>query len=104
MSLNLRVASNIDAFYLVPANRVRCLSELGWAAFRQRIGLSGMRIVNNLDDLRNVGLDVWREVELWERWNRSGRRPGAFQSWLDEAHGKLGGSRVAAADSYPRAA
>jgi hypothetical protein len=90
-AVDLRAASNIDAFYLVPAQRVRCLSELGWAAFRQRIGLSSMRIINHLDDLRNVGVDVWREVELWERWNRSGRKPAAFQAWLDQPEGNLGG-------------
>lgn len=90
-AVDLRAASNIDAFYLVPVNRVRSLSELGWAAFRQRIGLSSMRIVNHLDDLRNVGIDVWREVELWERWNRSGRKPAAFGAWLDEPQGKLAG-------------
>jgi hypothetical protein len=90
-AVDLRAASNIDSFYLVPAKRVRCLSELGWAAFRQRLGLSSTRLINHLDDLRSVAEDVWREVELWERWNRSGRKPAAFQAWLTEPQAKLGG-------------
>lgn len=88
---DLRVTSNVDAFYLGTTNRVRCLSEIGWAAFRQRIGLSSTRTIHHLDDLRSAGEDVWREIRLWERWNRSGRDPVAFQRWLDEPQGKLGG-------------
>ncbi|HLF41306.1 MAG TPA: hypothetical protein VI854_07520 [Acidimicrobiia bacterium] len=90
-AVDLRAASNIDAFYLVPAKRVRCLSELGWAAFRQRIGLASMRVVNHLDDLLAVGYDTWREIELWERWNRAGLQPSAYQPWLDQPQAKLGG-------------
>jgi hypothetical protein len=90
-AVDLRAASNIDGYYLDPTRRVRCLSELGWAAFRQRIGLSAMRVVNHLDDLAAVGVDVWREVELWERWNRAGRSPATFQAWLDQRQATLGG-------------
>jgi hypothetical protein len=88
---DLRAASNIDAFYLDRTKRVRCLSELGWAAFRQRLGLSHARVLNHLDDLVAVGEDVWREIALWERWNREGRKSEAFQTWLDQHHAGLGG-------------
>lgn len=88
---DLRVTSNVDAFYLLPKKRVRCLSEIGWAAFRQRIALSSTRTIHHLDDLCSAGEDVWREIHLWERWNRSGGAPAAFQRWLDEPQGKLGG-------------
>ncbi|MGH8994410.1 MAG: hypothetical protein ACRDZ7_23115 [Acidimicrobiia bacterium] len=90
-AIDLRAASNIDSFYLVLANRVRCLSELGWAAFRQRIGLASTRVVNHLDDLLAAGQDTWREIELWEQWNRAGLQPSAFQAWLDQPQAKLGG-------------
>lgn len=90
-AVDLRAASTVDAFYLDPAKRVRCLSELGWAAFRQRIGLSATRMVNHLDDLMDVGRDVWVEMALWERWNEAGAPPHEFQAWLDEPAPALGG-------------
>jgi hypothetical protein len=90
-AVDLTVASNIDAFYLDTVNRLRCLSEMGWAAFRQRIQLSSTRGIQHLDDLRRAGEDVWRELEVWERWNRSGRSPALFQAWMDDPQGNLGG-------------
>lgn len=88
---DLRTAANIDAFYLDPAARVRSCSELGWAAFRQRIGLAGVRLLNHLDDLVSVGREVWDEMELWQRWNDTGARPADFQIWLDAPESNLGG-------------
>jgi len=88
---DLRVAANIDASYLDVANRKRCLSQLGWAAFRQRLGLAGTRLLNHLTDLVAVGQDVWHEMELWQRWNETGRSSAAFQSWLDGREANLGG-------------
>jgi hypothetical protein len=90
-AVDLRVATNIDAFYLEPAKRVRCLSELGWAAFRQRLGLASTRLVNHLNDLMAVGADIWLEMELWQRWNEAGAQPNDFQAWLDRRDANLGG-------------
>lgn len=94
---DLRVAANIDAFYLDTANRVRCLSELGWAAFRQRVGLASTRLLNHLSDLVAVGSEVWHEMEMWQRWNETERPSADFQVWLDGKEMNLGGfSRRAA--------
>ncbi len=94
---DLRVAANIDAFYLEVANRKRCLSELGWAAFRQRLGLAHTRLINHLSDLVAVGSDVWHEMAMWQRWNERGRPADRFQAWLDGREANLGGfSRRAA--------
>ncbi|MHB1066921.1 MAG: hypothetical protein ACYC2Z_05785 [Candidatus Nanopelagicales bacterium] len=94
---DLRVAANIDAFYLDRANRVRCLSRLGWAAFRQRLGLASGRLLNHLDDLVSVGQVVWQEMQLWQAWNEAGLDEPAFQEWLDGREANLGGfSRRAA--------
>ena len=90
-AVDLRVATNIDAFYLQPAKRLRCLSELGWAAFRQRLGLASTRLVNHLNDLVAVGADIWLEMELWQRWNEAGARPEEFHAWLDRRDANLGG-------------
>lgn len=88
---DLRVAANIDAFYLDRHSRVRSCSELGWAAFRQRIGLASTRLLNHLDDLVSVGREVWDEMELWQRWNESGADDRQFQAWLDAREANLGG-------------
>jgi hypothetical protein len=94
---DLRVFANIDSFYLRAENRVRCLSELGWAASRQRLGLSSTRLLNHLSDLVAVGAEVWQEMGLWQRWNETGREPASFQGWLDGREANLGGfSRRAA--------
>lgn len=90
-AVDLTVMSNIDAFYLPVGNRVRSLSEIGWAAFRQRIELSATRAIHHIDDLRRAGEDVWNELSLWEAWNRSGRPPSEFQLWLDEPQTSFGG-------------
>lgn len=96
-AVDLRVTANIDAFYLDVTNRQRCLSELGWAAFRQRLGLTSTRLLNHLSDLIAVGTEVWQEMTLWQRWTEAGRDRNQFQAWLDGREANLGGfSRRAA--------
>jgi hypothetical protein len=90
-AVDLRVAANIDAFYLDRTNRKRCLSELGWASFRQRIGLAGTRLLNPLSDLASVGSEIWVEMSMWQTWNESGRAEADFQTWLDAPEANLGG-------------
>jgi hypothetical protein len=88
---DLRVAANIDALYLDVSSRKRCLSELGWAAFRQRLGLASTRLLNHLTDLVAVGTEVWHEMAMWQRWNEAGRPAEGFQTWLDGREANLGG-------------
>lgn len=90
-AVDLRAGANIDSFYLDVSNRVRCLSEMGWASFRQRVGLAGTRLLNHLSDLAAVGRALWQEMELWTRWNQTGRSAPDFQRWLDEREADLGG-------------
>lgn len=98
-AVDLRAAANIDAFYLDRVNRKRCLSELGWACFRQRIGLAGTRLLNHLSDLTAVGNAIWVEMSLWQTWNESGRDQEDFPAWLDTPEADLGGfTRRAALD------
>lgn len=90
-AVDLRATANIDAFYLDVAQRQRCLSELGWATFRQRIGLASTRLLNHLSDLTAVGSSLWQEMDLWTTWNQAGRPAPGFQQWLDEREADLGG-------------
>lgn len=90
-AVDLRATANIDAFYLDVSRRQRCLSELGWATFRQRLGLASTRLLNHLSDLTAVGSSLWQEMDLWTRWNQSGRAAPDFQRWLDEREADLGG-------------
>ncbi len=90
-AVDLRVGANIDSFYLDRVNRKRSLSELGWAAFRQRLGLSSTRLLNHLSDLVGVGSEVWAEISLWQQWTEAGRAESKFQAWLDEREANLGG-------------
>lgn len=64
---------------------------MGWASFRQRLGLASTRLLNHLSDLTTVGGALWREMELWTRWNETGRSAPDFQGWLDEREGDLSG-------------
>lgn len=73
-AVDLRVAANIDAFYLDRANRIRCLSELGSAVLCQRIGLASGRVLAHLDDFIAAGRDVWDEMTLWQEWTGGERR------------------------------
>jgi len=81
-AVELRTAANIDASYLVASRRLRCLSEVGWAAFRQRMTLCDTRGVISLAALMKIGSSTWHEVALWQQWNAAGRDPAAFDTWL----------------------
>lgn len=90
-AVDLRTAANIDASYLRPDRRVRCLSELGWAVFRQRMALCDTRALISFDALMKIGASTWAGLVLWERWCETGRDAAAFQQWLDEREATLGG-------------
>lgn len=90
-AVDLRATANIDAFCLDVSQRQRCLSELGWATFRQRLGLARTRLLNHLSDLTNVGSSLWQEMDLWTQWNQAERSAPDFQRWLDEREVDLGG-------------
>lgn len=90
-AVDFSAAANIDAFYLNRENRVRALSELGWAIYRQRLGLTHTRLLNHLTDLMAVGSSLWHEMAMWQRWNEAGKPEGEFQSWLDGREIALGG-------------
>jgi len=90
-AVDLRAAANIDASYLLVENRIRSLSETGWAVFRHRMALCDTRALISLPVLMSVGAAAWQETSLWQRWNEAGRPPEQFASWLDEREPALGG-------------
>lgn len=90
-AVDLRTAANIDASYLQPQRRLRSLSEIGWAVFRQRMALCDTRAVISLPALLAIGASTWAELELWQRWNETGRGSADFQTWLDGREPTLGG-------------
>jgi hypothetical protein len=47
--------------------------------------------INHLTDLVAVGAEVWHEMDLWQRWNETGRDALDFQAWLDGREANLGG-------------
>ncbi|MHB8452446.1 MAG: hypothetical protein ACYDAQ_18635 [Mycobacteriales bacterium] len=38
-----------------------------------------------------VGTEIWREMDMWQRWSESGRKAAEFQRWLDGCEANLGG-------------
>lgn len=90
-AVHLRAVANIDSSYLRMSERVRCLSQLGWAVFRQRKALCDTRALISLDDLVGIGSSTWCEVSLWQRWNEAGLPANEFQLWLDEREAAAGG-------------
>ncbi len=90
-AVDLRASANIDRSYLQPEHRIRCLSEYGWAIFRQRLALCSTRTTGSVEALTQVGRPTWAETELWERWNEAGGANDGFQAWLDEPDADLGG-------------
>lgn len=90
-AVDLRTAANIDASYLRTDRRIRSLSELGWASFRQRMALCDTRAMISFNSLLNIGAATWAELELWERWCEAGRDQAAFQQWLNHSEATLGG-------------
>jgi hypothetical protein len=88
--VDFRKITSVDRSYLRADQRVRCLSELGWAHFRQRMIGAGTRGLNDLEDLLEVGAAAWVESELETDWVRAGRTRREFHDWLDssaEEHG-----------------
>lgn len=82
-AVDFRTITPVDRAYLTLANRVAAVTEDGWATVRQRLTTYFSRVIPATDRLVEAGRAAWAEVELWERWNRSGRNSGEFQSWLD---------------------
>jgi hypothetical protein len=89
--VDLRAAANIDASYLTRERRVRSLSRIGWAVFRQRIVLCATRSMISLDVFDAIGNSLWNELELWTRWCELGGVEASFQEWLDESVAAFGG-------------
>jgi hypothetical protein len=92
-SVDFLTLSPVDRSYLKPENRIACLSEFGWAFFRQRLALCLTRTMIPLDPLEAVGKATWQEIEMWENWNSRGHDPDAFQKWLDGFDVKIGFTR-----------
>jgi hypothetical protein len=90
-AVDLRTAANIDASYLVPANRTRSLTEYGWAVFRQRKALCDTRALVSIPALTAIGSATWAEIGFWQKWNEAGKQPADFQPWLDTPDAHLGG-------------
>lgn len=92
-AVDFRTISIVDRSYLSPSNRVQCLTELGWAYLRQRLGVYFTRATVHLEDLRQTGRAVWDETDLWEQWNALGRPADRFQPWLDTPDPNIGFTR-----------
>jgi len=86
---DFRTIFNVERSYLLVANRVRCLSELGWGIFRQRLAGAGSRALANLDDILEVGRATWAESEMEALWVAAGRDLGGFHTWLDTPDSEL---------------
>jgi hypothetical protein len=83
------LVSNVDRRYLTAERRVRCLSELGWAVFRQRAALALTRAKPSIEKLLEYGRVTWAESEMEMDWLAAGRGQADFQDWLnthDEEH------------------
>jgi hypothetical protein len=87
----LQAVGSVDARFLVRDKRLASLSEVGWAVFRQRLALCATRMLIPLDDLTQAGRATWQELELWTRWNESGRDERQFTGWLDGVDPAAGG-------------
>jgi hypothetical protein len=81
---DFRTASVVPRQSLVLEKRVRCLSETGWAVFRQRLVGAATRALADLDDFYEVGAATWKESVYETRWVEAGRAALDFQSWLDD--------------------
>jgi hypothetical protein len=82
---------NIDRSFLRPENRVRSLSEYGWAFFRQRLALASSRSMIHLSDLQATGATTWQETAMESDWRKAGRSTEAFHDWLDDKEPELSG-------------
>lgn len=92
-AVDFLAVSPVDRSYLRTENRIGCLSEFGWAFFRQRLVLCLTRTMIPLDPLEAVGKATWQEIEMWQEWNSRGHNTDEFQAWLDSFDVKLGFTR-----------
>ena len=88
--VDFRAITVVDRSYLRPENRIACLSEMGWAVFRQRYLIAATRGSITIDDLKFVGKATWIESEMETLWRGAGRDPRAFHDWLDADDAVLG--------------
>jgi hypothetical protein len=87
--VDFRFVTNVDRMYLRAEERVRCLSELGWAVFRQRQILAMTRGRVEVQKLLDVGAATWAESDMETEWLRAGRDQPSFQTWLNEPDEQL---------------
>jgi hypothetical protein len=102
---DFRRITTIDRSYLRLEDRVRCLSEVGWAWFRRRLITALTRGTLPVEDLVEIGASTWAEAEFETRWVVAGRDPKDFQTWLDEVDLSIGvypSRRAALADTTGR--
>jgi hypothetical protein len=79
------LVANIDRGFLTADHRIRCLSELGWAVWRQRATLESSRAKVELERMTETGAATWAESMMEMDWLTAGRFQASFHGWLDEA-------------------
>ncbi len=89
--VDFRALANVDRDYLDFGKRACCLSEAGWAFFRQRLALCHARAAAMLEEHVEAGKPTWHEVTCWQRWIASGRERAAFHDWLNSPDPSLSG-------------
>lgn len=82
--VDFRTISTVERSYLALEKRVRCLSEYGWAIFRQRLVGAVTRGVVDVETMQLIGGTAWAESEMETVWVAAGRDRAAFHTWLDE--------------------
>jgi hypothetical protein len=86
---DFRRITTVERSYLRPERRIRCLSEYGWAVFRQRLVAALSRALPTVDDMLTVGHVTWAESKMEAAWVAAGRDRSAFHSWLDDPDPEL---------------
>jgi len=81
---DFRRITTVERSYLKPERRVRCLSEYGWAVYRQRLVGALSRAVARVDDMLTVGRSTWVESQMEASWVAADRERRTFHKWLDE--------------------
>ena len=61
---DFRTINVVHRSYLREDRRVRSLSELGWAIFRQRYVMASTRGIVPLEDMLDAGRTTWIESEM----------------------------------------
>jgi hypothetical protein len=77
------LVSNVDRSLLSPDRRVKCLSDLGWAVFRQRAAMATTRGEIELERLFELGEVAWAESMMEMEWLAAGRDQASLQEWLN---------------------